>query len=358
MLKLPETFLFIFLLFSAINVFSQNSFHVTGKINGATGHKFYLFNIYGGLHNNSNVNPIDSLISQADTFSFRGKFNEAQFYSLSMDTSKWFVPFIIDTGKILILGSADSFPSFRIRESWENEKLKLFGVNTNPLIYKMNEAAANENMKQYDSLLNTYFDSILVYTTRYPNSYGIFSKGYNFLGDDTRFKPFGKRWFPLVSDKLKNTAEGKQIAYMLYTYNIDSIKGNAFPNIETYDTAKRKTTFSLNPQNIYLIDYWASWCVPCVQKLPSLKKLYYDYKYKGFKIVSLSIDLNYEAWLNAIKKHEILWENYSSLIGTNAVDVKYFNIHAIPYTILVGKNNKIIKINPTEEEVEAYLKKQ
>jgi thiol-disulfide isomerase/thioredoxin len=148
------------------------------------------------------------------------------------------------------------------------------------------------------------------------------------------------------------------MAYKLYQYNIASITGSTFPIISAFDVNKKQKKVQLNPEKVYLIDYWASWCIPCVAKIPALKKLYAAYKSKGFEVISLSLDAGYDAWVNAIKKHQIPWENYSALNGFDAEDAKYFNVTAIPYTILVGEDNKIIKLNPREEEVEQYLKKQ
>lgn len=274
-----------------------------------------------------------------------------------MDSSEYFTGLIIDTGVISIQGSVDSFLKIRVRNSWQNDVSRSFGTNTNPLIYKLNDYAAKHESERYDSIFNDLLDSIIVFTKLYPNSYKAFSMATSFIVDENRFIPFAKKWYPLISDELKNSTKGKQVAYIVYGFNADSLIGKAFPLIETFNKKKEKTTFKLNTQNVYLIDNWASWCVPCIQKLPSLKKIYSNNKNKGFKILSLSIDENYEAWIKAIKEQQIPWENYSSLNGINSDDTKYFNIRSIPYTILVGKNNKIIKINPTDEEVEQYLKK-
>ena len=54
-----------------------------------------------------------------------------------------------------------------------------------------------------------------------------------------------------------------------------------------------------------LLDFWASWCVPCVQELPFLKSLYQTYHEEGLDIVSVSLDTKKSAWEAAVKKHQI-----------------------------------------------------
>ena len=62
-----------------------------------------------------------------------------------------------------------------------------------------------------------------------------------------------------------------------------------------------------------LVDFWASWCVPCVQELPVLKAVYAEYKDKGLDIVGVSMDNNKKAWLGAIDKYGLPWHHMSSL---------------------------------------------
>lgn len=132
--------------------------------------------------------------------------------------------------------------------------------------------------------------------------------------------------------------------------------GTPFPELNVFDTAHHSATLKLDTNFIYLVDYWASWCNPCIAyKLPILKALYAKYGNTHFRIVSLSLDNDFNAWISAVRKNKIVWENYSTLTGFNTADVRLFNITGIPFTILIGKGNKIIKMDPSQSDVEAYL---
>lgn len=132
--------------------------------------------------------------------------------------------------------------------------------------------------------------------------------------------------------------------------------GSQFPSIKLLDTLNNRINLDLQNDTIYLIDYWASWCLPCIKyKVPLIKKLYQDYKHKPFQIISISLDNIYDEWVKSIAQHAIPGMHYSALKGFNTDDVTYFHINGIPYTILVGMDKKIIQMDPAEAEITHYL---
>jgi len=52
-----------------------------------------------------------------------------------------------------------------------------------------------------------------------------------------------------------------------------------------------------------LLDFWASWCGPCLNEIPKVKQLYNKYKADGLVLISISSDDNKAAWLKAIDKN-------------------------------------------------------
>jgi thiol-disulfide isomerase/thioredoxin len=133
------------------------------------------------------------------------------------------------------------------------------------------------------------------------------------------------------------------------------LPGHPFPEITVYNINQVKTKIKFEEKNVYLVDYWASWCGPCIDNLPVLKGFEKKYKNKSFKIISISIDNNYQNWVNAIKKHGVYWDNFCNMSGFNSADVRTFAIYGIPFMILVDKKGQIVKVNPSNKEVENYL---
>lgn len=91
-----------------------------------------------------------------------------------------------------------------------------------------------------------------------------------------------------------------------------------------------------------LIDFWASWCRPCLEDIPHLKALYAKAKDKGFTILSISIDTRDAAWRNALRKYEMPWPQVVASNGYEAEAARTYFVNAIPYNLVVGPDGTII----------------
>jgi peroxiredoxin len=96
---------------------------------------------------------------------------------------------------------------------------------------------------------------------------------------------------------------------------------------------------------VVLVDFWASWCGPCRKENPHVKKLYSQYKDKGFDILGVSLDKTKSRWTAAIAADGLPWHHVSDLKGwKNEVAVQY-GVTSIPQTVLVDKEGRIIARN-------------
>jgi len=91
-----------------------------------------------------------------------------------------------------------------------------------------------------------------------------------------------------------------------------------------------------------LVDFWASWCGPCVHEMPTLVEAYEQYKDKGFEIVGISLDREGDAWKNGIKKLNMTWPQISDLKFWDSELSAAYGISSIPHTVLLDKDGKII----------------
>lgn len=94
-----------------------------------------------------------------------------------------------------------------------------------------------------------------------------------------------------------------------------------------------------------LIDFWASWCVPCRTLNAALYPIYFQFKDQGLQIYSFSIDGDQEKWVQAITEDNIPWKNFSDLQASKSPVMKDFYIRAIPSNVLVDATGKIIGVN-------------
>lgn len=117
----------------------------------------------------------------------------------------------------------------------------------------------------------------------------------------------------------------------------------------------------LIPQSkLTLIDFWASWCGPCRQEIPNIKKIYAQYKGKGLGLVGVSLDQKKENWVKAIKDMNLDYPQMSDLKGWGCAAVPAYNIQSIPFTLLVAQDGTIVGRNlhgeELEKKIEALLK--
>lgn len=106
---------------------------------------------------------------------------------------------------------------------------------------------------------------------------------------------------------------------------------------------------------VVLLDFWASWCTPCLNEIPNLKAAYKKFKSKGFEIVSVSVDDGTDEWIKAVKDNGMNWvQLWNGEDLQNSAAVKY-SITAIPSTFLIDSDGTIIAKNLRDKELEEAL---
>ena len=103
-----------------------------------------------------------------------------------------------------------------------------------------------------------------------------------------------------------------------------------------------------------LIDFWASWCGPCVASFPFMKQVYADYKDHGLQIVGVSCDKDRNAWLKALDKHQLPWTALLSPAGKGDA-LGLYGVSGIPNVILIAPDGKIIATDIEGKELKAKL---
>lgn len=130
--------------------------------------------------------------------------------------------------------------------------------------------------------------------------------------------------------------------------------GKAVDFTQTDDKGQEFKLSSLRGKYV-LVDFWASWCVPCRAENPNLLKAYNKFKDKNFEIVGISLDETRNAWLGAVKHDGMPWIQVSDLKGFKSdVAVKY-GISAIPQNFLLNPEGVIIAKNLRGEDVDKKI---
>lgn len=109
---------------------------------------------------------------------------------------------------------------------------------------------------------------------------------------------------------------------------------------------------------VVLVDFWASWCMPCRQENPNLVKAYQKFNKMGFEILSVSVDDagHRKEWLEAIRKDNLQWTNVSDLKGGDKNEAaRLYHIQYIPQNYLIDRNGKIVAVNLLGENLDKKL---
>jgi len=94
---------------------------------------------------------------------------------------------------------------------------------------------------------------------------------------------------------------------------------------------------------LVLVDFWATWCPPCVEALPDLEEIYAEFHPDGFEILSLSFDASDERIrLFREKRFSMPWKHGRLAGGFNDVVSLSFDLQNIPHYVLIGRDGQII----------------
>jgi thiol-disulfide isomerase/thioredoxin len=104
-----------------------------------------------------------------------------------------------------------------------------------------------------------------------------------------------------------------------------------------------------------LLQFWASWCIPCRKEIPLLKQLYKTYNSQGLEIVSFSIDHSRDSWQDASKKENFQWPNISDLKADKSPVYKQYPIMGIPANVIIDQNGKIVASNLVGESLASKI---
>jgi thiol-disulfide isomerase/thioredoxin len=92
---------------------------------------------------------------------------------------------------------------------------------------------------------------------------------------------------------------------------------------------------------VVLLDFWATWCKPCIAEMPNVKRIYKQYQKEGFEIIGISLDRQKTPLENYIKKNDIKWPQFYDGAAWNNEIAKKYKVRSIPATFLLDRNGKI-----------------
>jgi Peroxiredoxin len=223
---------------------------------------------------------------------------------------------------------------------------KADGTMTDSLETEINEAYDSINAQLSDLNFNFIKDNI-------GNDLG----KYSFTVSSAMFEPEQqKEILALADDEFK---AGKNIQRVVKRLeNLENVAvGKQFVDFSMKDTEGNEVSLSdyAGKGNYVLIDFWAAWCGPCRQEMPNVVAAYDKYKSKGFEVVGVSLDQEYDRWTQGIKDLNMTWPQMSDLQYWESPVVDLYAINGIPHTVLLDKDGTIIEKNLRGESLNEKL---
>lgn len=149
----------------------------------------------------------------------------------------------------------------------------------------------------------------------------------------------------MLSPELQESAPAKRFLAAAAPARIVNV-GSMAPEFSMKNTKDEMVSLSSYKGKYVLLDFWASWCVPCRKENPNVVKAYNTYKNKNFTVVGVSLDGgatdSKEKWLAAIDKDGLPYEQLSDLLGSTNAAAGLYLVSSIPSNFLIDPSGKII----------------
>ncbi|MGA2541583.1 MAG: TlpA disulfide reductase family protein [Verrucomicrobiota bacterium] len=224
------------------------------------------------------------------------------------------------------------------------------------------EADQADHLKEFDALLAKHkgetnddvANIAFMKATLYLQVFQQMDKGSEMLKQLQRDFPASKQ-AKNVDTMLANIKKGEESRKIQDALAVQS----AFPDFDVKDLDGKPMSVAAYKGKVVMIDFWATWCGPCVGEVPNVAAVYQKYHDKGFEIIGVSLDRDgdKDKLISFTKDHNMPWRQYfDGKFWQNDLAVKY-GIQSIPATFLLDTSGKIIAKNVRGEALEPAVKK-
>lgn len=280
---------------------------------------------------------IDSVDIRYGYFTFRGKIENPQYCNIAIRNTIFPVGFFLENSSIDVNILARNYSSTKD------------GITTRTKALN-GDVYSSRSQEEYKFLLNLRSPELIEsWLTEHPDNIPAL------LCLATTWEHFSpetiEKWLNKVDKSLVN-----HVAYQETLKQINKRKelsaGREAPDFTLPSATGEPMSLKAFRGKYVLLDFWASWCGPCREEIPTLKKVWNRYHEKGLEIISVTIDRKDEEWLKALQDEQMPW-NQLNAKGTKTAEL--YNVQGVPHILLIDPEGKIKAINLRGEKLEKLL---
>lgn len=324
-------------------------------------------NIYLQLVKDGELATIDSVALSDAKVSFVGTLESPQMVYLKLGESRKIVNFFGENSDIQVEVNADSLEGTKITGSKVHDEFLGFKEYMSPIDQRQQdlnvayrEASQNGDQQKMDALraeseniYNDQLDMIYSFLEQKKSSYMapfVISRYLVYELDDKALDSLLLQ----IDSTVHNSMDYIKLSQRLEVLKKVAV-GQPVTDFTLNDPHGNPVSLSSFRGKILLIDFWASWCGPCRRENPNVVKLYNDFNDKGFEILGVSFDEDFNRWVGAIEDDQLTWPHVSDLQGWGSAAGKIYGINSIPATVLVDREGVIVAKNLRGEELRKKL---
>ena len=143
--------------------------------------------------------------------------------------------------------------------------------------------------------------------------------------------------------------------------NSNTINTNLVLTLDGKKTVDITNVINKHKGKIIVLDFWASWCVPCIEEIPYIKKLLTEYDKHDVTFIQIAFDKEIQPWQKAVYSQKFTEiENYKIINSISPEIINKYNINSIPRYLIIDKDGKIIDADaprPSDPKLKMLLDK-
>jgi peroxiredoxin len=360
---MKKIFLITFSVLLLMSCGNKNQFKLSGVVVPSSDGKMILF----GFKEGQPV-PVDTAEIAKGKFTFTGDVAMPELRLMAIEGKEQYIgQLFVEPGKIDMTVYPDSFEANVIKGSKTQDifqqyidEMVSFSKKAAGLKTRFGQAQASGNEEELNAMQFEYqamVENIKLFSRnliKKNNSSPVSAYVYlmNFVQEapveelDSMLKVFE----PIKTSEFVSAIKERAEAMRAFS------KGAPAPDFTLADQNGNPISLSSLKGKYVLVDFWASWCKPCMAELPNVIEQYNTYKDKGFEIIGVSLDRDRETWLGALKANDMKWLQVWDMDERAPGEVaNRYGVTGIPHTVLIDKEGVIIELNLRGEDLKKKL---